>query len=61
MTNIKQDSTHLRKIPSVDEIVDYFQKSMSNAPYALYLQIIRRTLQDIRSEILKGTLFFGYG
>jgi len=46
----------LRKIPSVDEIIDYFQESMIKAPYLLYINAIRHTLEIIRSDIQNGNI-----
>ena len=46
----------LRNIPSVDEIIDYFQDSMINAPYLLYINAIRHTLDIIRLDIQNGNI-----
>ena len=53
---MKQNSVQLRKIPSVDEIINYFQDSMINAPYSLYVKAIRHTLNFIRLEIQDGNI-----
>ena len=56
MSNKDKTLPELRTIPSVDEIIDHFKGSMINAPYTLYIQIIRKTLDTVRQEIRKGTL-----
>ena len=56
MSNSNKARTELREIPSVDEIIDHFNGSMINAPYKLYIQIIRQILDTVRQEIRKNTL-----
>ena len=56
MGSKKIDNKKLQSIPSVDEIIDFFKDRMINAPYNLYLQIIRKTLVKIRKDILDGTI-----
>ena len=58
MIERKNSSYDLRKIPSVDEIIDHFHGSMVNAPYALYVKIIRQTLDEIRKEICQETFSY---
>ena len=55
MNNNNKARPELREIPSVDEIIDHFSGSMINAPYTLYIQIIRQTLETVRQEIRQGT------
>tara|TARA_B100000029_G_scaffold498903_1_gene568476 strand:- start:2222 stop:3616 length:1395 start_codon:yes stop_codon:yes gene_type:complete len=56
MSENKQVRVALREIPSVDEILDYHKSLISDAPYLLYTQVIRRTLNEIRQEIRSGVL-----
>ena len=56
MSNRDKARPELREIPSVDEIIDHFRGSMTNAPYKLYIQIIRHTLDTVRHEIGQETL-----
>ena len=56
MKNSNKARPELREIPSVDEIIDHFKGSMINAPYTLYIQIIRQTLDTVRQEICQNTL-----
>ena len=46
----------LREIPSVEEIILYYNDLLINAPYLLYLSKIRNTLDEIRNNILKGNV-----
>ena len=48
--------TVLRKIPSVDEIIDHFQDTIINAPYIYIIKIIRQILDEIRIEIRQGLI-----
>ena len=56
MSNKDKAHPELRDIPSVDEIIEHFKGSMTNAPYTLYIQIVRQTLDIVRKEIRQGTL-----
>ena len=56
MSDKNKARQELREIPSVDEIIGHFSGSMTNAPYTLYIQIIRHTLDIVRQEILHGSL-----
>ena len=56
MSNSNKARSELREIPSVDEIIDHFKESMVNAPYTLYIQIIRQILDTVRQEIRKNTI-----
>ena len=51
MSNNNKARPELREIPSVYDIIDHFRGSMTNAPYTLYIQIIRNTLDTVRQEI----------
>ena len=55
MSNNNKARPELREIPSVDEIIDHIKGKMTNAPYTLYIQIIRQTLDTVRQEIRQGT------
>ena len=54
MRTTTQVRTALRKIPSVDEIIECYNDLLFNAPYLYYLNIIRSTLNEIRNDILEG-------
>ena len=55
MNNNNKARPELREIPSVDEIIEHIKGKMINAPYTLYIQIIRQTLDTVRQEIRQGT------
>ena len=50
----KEKNNLLRKLPSVDEIIDQFRHLMINAPYTLYVDNIRNILKDVRIEVENG-------
>ena len=56
MASKKSTNKKLQEIPSVDEIISYYKEQMTNAPYNLYIQVIRKTLNEIRQDILNNVI-----
>tara|TARA_Y100000590_G_C15744137_1_gene1021395 strand:- start:3422 stop:4813 length:1392 start_codon:yes stop_codon:yes gene_type:complete len=56
MASKKSNNKKLQDIPSVDEIISYYKEQMTNAPYNLYIQVIRKTLNKTRQDILNNVI-----
>jgi L-seryl-tRNA(Ser) seleniumtransferase len=56
MTTSKAIQEALRKLPSVDEVIQKYSSEIHHTPHKLLVKTIRKTLQEIRHLILNGKL-----